>query len=413
MNVPHLLPHIDAALGLYRQRCQNQQAPLVDARLMARQEQLLLTHLQVLSHCAPLAMAPAKEADYFVDLASRLLSSSATVQQESYALALSLLQEPGPARQAALQALALLPPPEKESGLLNLYQQNKTLRPLLFDLWREQGWSVPPGLVSVAELRGHDNELQIAALRYAASQPKIGLELFTAYYQGLLSGAARPDKSGHLLATALWGGLLRGERKLTKPLWRCIECETEQGDLYHLLRLGAIKALPEIIPVIKHYGNQHPEAAAELFALHGTEPALQALLELSRTSEPAPAVVDAWQWVSGKHLLTWPRLRVVSSEGGTVPPPGPNTIEHWWQHDRPQLAQGQRLLMGATLSLDHLIQQCRTRAGRFSRNLLDLLSYSIGSPLGVTANTVQRRRLKAIDQKVRALTQAEEKHASA
>jgi hypothetical protein len=37
--------------------------------------------------------------------------------------------------------------------------------------------------------------------------------------------------------------------------------------------------------------------------------------------------------------------------------------------------------MGATLSLDHLIQQCRTRAGRFSRNLLDLLSYSIGSPL--------------------------------
>jgi hypothetical protein len=413
MNVTFLSTHLDSALALYRQRSQKQQTALVDAQMMARQEQLLWTHLHVLSHSAPLEMEPAKEAEFFVDLAGRFLAPAAEVQQEGYDLALSLLQESGPGRQAAFQALALLPPPEKDSRLLDLYKQDKTLRPLLFDLWREQSWPVPPGLVSVAELRGHDNELQIAALRYAASQPKIGLELFTAYYQGLLSGAARPEKSGHLLATALWGGLLRGEQRLAKPLWRCIESETEPADLYHLLRLGAIMALPEIIPVLKHYGEQHPEAGAELLALHGTGPALQALRNLGRSDEMPPGVSDAWQWVSGKRLIPGPLLRLVAAEGETAASPEPDTIEHWWEHGRPRLEDGQRLLLGAVLTTDHLMQQCRTRAGRYGRNLLDLLSYSLGSPLGVTANAVQFRRLKAIRQKSAVAAPAEDEHVSA
>jgi len=405
--------HLDSALALYRQRCQQQQTALVDAQMMAQQEQLLWSHLHVLSRCAPLDVKSAMEEEFFVDLTGRFLAPSTTVQQEGYALALSLLHEPGFGRQAAFQTLSLLPPPEKDSQLLDLYKQNKALRPLLFDLWREQSYPVPAGLVSVAELRGHDNDLQIAALRYAASQPKIGLELFTAYYQGLLSGAARPEKSGHLLATALWGGLLRGEQRLAKPLWRCIESETKPEDLYHLLRLGAIMALPELIPVIKHYGEQHPEAAAELLALHGTGPALQALIDLSRLGETAPEVLDAWQWVSGQRLFPGPRLRVVSPEGETAPLPAPNTIEHWWQQQRPQLEDGQRLLLGAVLSTDHLILQCRTRAGRYSRNLLDLLAYSLGSPLGVTANAVQLRRWQAIKQKSALTAPAEGKHVSA
>ncbi len=413
MMLTNLSTHLDSVLALYRQRTHQQQVALVDAKLIVRQEQLLWSHLHVLSRCAPLDVKPAKEEEFFVDLAGRFLSPSATVQQEGYSLAFSLLQEPGPPRQGAFQALALLPPPENNPGLQELYKQAKALRPLLFDLWREQSWSVPAGLVSVAELRGHDTELQIAALRYAASQPKIGPELFTAYYQGLLSGAARPDKSGHLLATALWGGLLRGEQKLAKPLWRCIESETNQNDLYHLLRLGAIMALPEIIPVVKHYGEQHPEAAAELLALHGTEPALQALKNLSQGQETPSGIIDAWQWVSGKHLLAGPRLRLVSSGGETAPAPAANTIEHWSQHERPQLEQGQRLLMGAVLSTDHLILQCRIRAGRFSRNLLDLLSYTTGSPLGVTANALQFRRQKAINKISTLIASAEDKHASA
>jgi hypothetical protein len=413
MTLTNFSTHLDSALALYRQRIRQQQEALVDAQLMARQEQLLWTHLHVLSRCALLEVKPTKEEEFFVDLAVRFLAPSATVQQEGYDLALSLLHEPGSGRQAAFQALSLLPPPEKDSQLLDLYKQNKALRPLLFDLWREQSHPVPAGLVSVAELRGHDNDLQIAALRYAASQPKIGLELFTAYYQGLLSGAARPEKSGHLLATALWGGLLRGEQRLAKPLWRCIESETKPEDLYHLLRLGAIMALPELIPVIKHYGEQHPESAAELLALHGTGPALQALMDLSRIGEAAPEFRDAWQWVSGQHLFAGPRLRVVSPERETVPLPTPNTIEHWWQQQRPLLEDGQRLLMGAVLSTDHLILQCRTRAGRFSRNLLDLLAYSLGSPLGVTANAVQLRRWQAIKQKSTPTAPAEEKHVSA
>jgi hypothetical protein len=407
MMLTNLSTHLDSALAQYRQRCQQEQTALVDAQMMARQERLLFIHLHYLSRCAPLEREPAKEADYFVDLAARFLAPSAEVRQGGYELSLSLLQESGPARQGAFQALALLPPPEKDSGLQDLYKRDKSLRPLLFDLWREQSWPVPAGLVSVAELRGHDNELQIAALRYAASQPKIGLELFTAYYQGLLSGAARPDKSGHLLATALWGGLLRGEQRLAKPLWRCIESETVPEDHYHLLRLGAIMALLEIIPVLKHYGEQHQEAAAELLALHGTESAIHALKDLSLGDETPPGVIDAWQWVSGMRLFAGPRLRVVSSEGEAVPPPAPNSIEHWWQH-RPQLEEGQRLLMGEVFSTDHLIRQCRTWGGRSSGNLLDLLSFATGSPLGVTAKALQFRRLQVIGKQSASTVPAEE-----
>jgi hypothetical protein len=403
MNVPNLSTHLDAALALYRQRRQQQQATMVDAEFVARQEQQLRSHLHVLSRCAPLAMTPVKEADHFIDLSARMLALSTTVRLKGCDLALSQLGGPGPARQGAFQALALVPPPETDDRMLELYRQNKALRPLLFDLWREQARPVPPGLVNVAELRGHGTALQIAALRYAASQPAIGIELFGTYYQGLFSGAARPDKSGHLLATALWGGLLRGERKLAKPLWRCIESETDPANLYHLLRLAAIMALPEIIPVLKHHGEQHPESAAELLALHGTETALQALMDLSRTGEDRPGVLDAWQWVSGKRLVPGPHLKVAPPEGETAVSPAPDTIAHWWRQHAP-LEDGQRLIMGEILTNGHLVRRCRAWAGRFSRNLLDLLSYTIGSPLGVSADALQQRRLSVIEEKTRGMS---------
>jgi hypothetical protein len=202
------------------------------------------------------------------------------------------------------------------------------------------------------------------------------------------------------LATALWGGLLRGERKLAKPLWRCIESETEPADLYHLLRLAAIMALPEIVSMLKHHGEQHPESAAELLALHGTEAALQALMHLSRTGEDRPGVLDAWQWVCGRRPVSGPQLHAVPPEGETDALPAPGTIAHWWQHHTP-LADGQRLITGDILSTEHLIRQSRACAGRFSRNLLDLLSFTIGSPLGVTAEALQHRRCEIIDDKTR------------
>jgi hypothetical protein len=397
MNIPYLSTHMDSAAALYRQRGLQQQTALSDAGLMARQEHLLRIHLHVLSRCAPLETTPDKEAECFVQLAGRLLSPEAAVRQEGRELAATLLQDPGPGRRAAFQALCLLLPPEADAGLPALYRQDQALRPLLFDLWREQSHPVPAGLVSVAELRGHDTALQIAALRYAAGRPEIGIDLFGAYYQGLLSGAPRPGQSGHLTATALWGGLLRGERRLAKPLWRCIESETDPDSLYHLLRLGALMALPEIIPVLAHYGEENPEAAAELLALHGTAPALQALMDLSR-GDVAPGILDAWQWVSGRRLVPGPRLRLVPDEGESAPEPG--TIAHWWQQ-RPTLDEGQRLLLGAVLTTDQLILQCRTRAGRFSRNLLDLLACTLGTPLGVTADALQHRRCAAIGEKSR------------
>lgn len=410
MNVPYLSNHTDSALALYRWRSLQQKAALTDAGLVARNELLLLTHLHVLCRCAPLSMRPKKEADYFIDLAARLLSPSESIQQEGCDLALSLLEESGPPCRAAFQALSLFPPPEADERLMDLYREKKSLRPLLFDLWREQARPVPAGLMNVAELQGNDTDLQIAVLRYAAGRPGIGIELFSAYYKGLLSKAGRPEKSGHLMAAALWGGFLRGEQNLAKPLLRSIESETDEKSMYHLLRLAAIMALPDTIAIFKHYGKEHPEEAAELLALHGTESALEALAEFGISDELPPGVLDAWHWVSGRPLVAGPRLRLVPEEAQGDPGPSPGTIEHWWRH-RPALEEGRRLLMGEILSTGHLIRQCRDRAGRFSRNLLDLLSFTIGSPLGVTANSLQVRRCKAIEKETPA--SMEEIHVSA
>jgi hypothetical protein len=396
MNIPYFDDHMDSAVLLYRQRCRKHQTALMDAGLMARQEQQLQAHLFVLRRFAPLFTSPSKEAEFFIDLAARLLSPSEAFQKEGCDHALALLEEEDPARRAAFQALALFPPPEADERLVELYREKKSLRPLLFDLWREQSRTIPAGLVSVAELRGNDTTLQIAALRYAAGQPGIGIELFNAYYKGLLSGAGRPEKSGHLMATALWGGLMRGEKNLAKPLLRCIESETDEKSMYHLLRLAAIMAQPDTIDIIRQYGKKHPEEAAELLALHGTGPALAALYEFGATGDLPQGILDAWKWVSGLDLEPGARLRVVPPEGKPGLEPDASSIDHWWQN-RPELGEGQRMLMGQTLTPGHLADQCRAWAGRFSRNLLDLLSFTIGSPLGVTAGALQMTRRRAID----------------
>jgi hypothetical protein len=410
MDLPYLADHMDSASAVYRQRDQLQQEALSDAGLMARYEQLLLTHLHVLSLCAPLSMTPSKESEHFVDLSTRLLSPSETVRQEGYELSFSRLEESDPDRRAAFQALSLFPPPKDDERLLALYQQKKALRPLLFDLWREQSRAVSAGLVSVAELREHDTELQTAALRYAAGRPEIGIELFSTYYRGLHTETLSPHQSGSLIATTLWGGLLRGERNLAKPLLRCIESEADGKEMYHLLRLAALIALPDTIDIFKQYGKEHPEAAAELLALHGTEPALEALTELGIHGELPPGIPDAWHWVSGQPLIPGPRLRLVKPKDQDEPEL--DTIENWWQQ-RPKLEPGQRFLFGEVLTTDHLIRQCRNRAGHFSRNLLDLLSFTIASPLGITANALQVRRHKAIEERTRATAQVEEAHVSA
>jgi hypothetical protein len=423
MNIPFLSTHRESALTLYRQRCTLQQQTVVEAGLMARNEQQLWVHLQVLSRSEMEPQLPENleslesQAEAFVDLTSRLLSATATVRETGYNQALDLLSQTGPLRDGAFHALSLLPPPEADTRMLDLYRHKAELRPLLFDLWREQSRAIPTALVSVAELRSHDATLEIAALRYAASQPRIGLELFTAYYQGLLSGAKRPEKSGHLLATALWGGLLRGEQKLAKPLRHCIESETDDDSLYYLLRLGAIVADPDIVPILQKFAEKAPEAAAELLALHGTETALRALLELSQASKqskPSAGFLEAWHWVSGRSLIVTPRLRIVQP-GEKSPPPLPlNSVEWWWQEHHSLLQEGGRLLFGHTLDLKHLFRQSGLQAGRFSNNLLDLLSYSLGSPIGVTAQATQLQRRRVLQQKLSEnINNMEEAHAPA
>ncbi len=413
MNIPFLSTHRDTALTLYRQRCTLQQQTVVEADLLAHNEQQLWTHLHVLSGGSTESQPPENAADAFVDLTCRFLSADTSMREPAYDQALDLLGQTGPLQEGAFHALSLLPPPEADTRMLELYRQKPELRPSLFDLWREQSRTIPTALVSVAELRSHNTALEIAALRYAASRPHIGLELFAAYYQGLLSGAKRPEKSGHLLATALWGGLLRGEQNLAKPLWRCIESESDDDSLYHLLRLGAIIADPNIVPMLQKFAEKNPDAAAELLALHGTEAALQALLDLSQASKPSAGVLEVWHWVGGRNLTVTPRLRLVQPDRKSTPQLSPHSVELWWQEHHKQLREGKRFLFGETFCLKNLFRQSSRQAGRFGNNLLDLLSYRLGCPIGVTANATQFQRLRILQQKLPKDINLEETHASA
>lgn len=399
--MPYFNSHRDSALALYRQRAHLQHQPLVDAHFLGRQEQLLFTHLHVLAHTNQTASEPGKEEETFLYLMQLLLSPQEQRRQQGVEQALDCLIAGGAKQQGAFQSLSLLPKVCEQKRLLQLYQETPSLRMLLFQLWQEQQNPVPPALTSVAELRSADPDLQLAALNYAASIPDSGRDLFTPYFQGLNSGINRPENSGRLLATALWGAVLRGMDGLTNPLWRGIESEVDPDALYHLLRLAAIMADPELIPIIQQYAKQHPQRSAELLAIHGSREAIEALLSLSCQQNETPQLRAVWQWISGRQLTIPPTVQLVTANAPT--PHREGTIHHWWAGMCSQMQPQDRLLMGKKLTPQHVHKQALQWAGSFSNHLLDLLSFVQGRPTGISARALQTTRQTALNIQTRAL----------
>lgn len=72
--MPYFKSHGDSARTLYRQRDQFQKQPLIEAHFIARQEQLLFTHLHVLAHSEKAAAEPGEQVETFVCLMQQLLS---------------------------------------------------------------------------------------------------------------------------------------------------------------------------------------------------------------------------------------------------------------------------------------------------------------------------------------------------
>ncbi len=374
--------HQATAAALYNQRTLYLVQPLIEAKLLLTVEGDIWRHLQVLSHCCEQWPANQEASQVFLQALGEHLE-----EKNKQEWLVKTLCQSGPQQQAVCDALCWQPQLLATAVLVDLYQHQAELRPLLFDLWRHRRDQIPAGLTSAAELRGQNIDLQTAALRYGASRRDIGHELFIPYFRDLNSAGAR-QIPGKLLATALWGSLLRGTGQLYEPLWRGIETETDAKSLYRLLRIGALIATPELPGVIRQYAKKYPAAAAELLALHGTREAIDTLAELT----PSPAVEAdfqaAWLWVSGKYLHIEPRLQIVDKQHQSTS----LRAQDWWQQQRDNMASEQRLLFGGPLSVERMKSLAGQWAGRYSLNLLDLLAYMQKEPVTATERVPLRQR---------------------
>lgn len=381
--------HWDSALKTFRQLRQDRAAPEMDAEVLARHEQFLRYHLWILARCEWQAPEVEGTLDAFVVLAARLSSSEDEVRSEGRRSAYEMLIEGGVKGEGAFAALALLPE-EDAAGSFDLYQSHPSLRPTLFDLWREQGRQVPHDLLSPSALNGSDEALLRAALMYAASEPSIGVEFFQPYYQT----PSYTEQGVGVLAAALWGGMQRGDKNLRPVLRRCINKETEPKARFHLARLGALCADPEILPDLLKILKERPEEGACLLALHGTRETVDLLVESLSAAPLMSSVAQVWGRLSGRPLPMKSRLQVVGREdGGHGSMPDAEVARSWWQQRRETLKTGQRLLYGEPCSLAGLRLLAEKKAGEVGRDFLDLLALEIGRPLGVSAGAeILKRR---------------------
>lgn len=413
MVIPYAQTHWDSALVLFRQRDAWPLRPLGDAAPLLRLEQQLRLHLHVLARCPETsAREPQETAECFLWLASLLSSPELANRQSAYRQAGELLIAGGPLGLGAWQAMALFCPPTDDPAPVELYRSQPSLRPVLFGLWREQGFQVPAALYHQGELQDRNPELQQAALAYAADNPQVGPELFRAYYQPLL-GTPRPVKNHpEALHAALWGGLVRGGRDLTPALLRAIELTSEPQQQLSLLRLAALSGDEQFYPVLRQRLATDPRHGCRLLALYGRPRVLEDLLDALDLGPAMEAAASAWMWLTGQRLGRKPRLSLVGGDeddvtGATMP--DSTAAKAWLQQHRGSFADGSRLFQGQPMTPALLFQAADSLAGQGDADLLDLLAIHLGRPLGIRPNSWRTRRsetLAALQSSTSALTSA-------
>lgn len=400
MVITHAQTHWDSALVLYRQRDAWPLRPLGDAAPLLRLEQHLRLHLHVLARCPETASRePQETPDCFVRLASLLSSPQQETRQEAYRQAGELLIAGGPMGLGAYQALALFCPPADDRALLDLYRSQPPLRPVLFGLWREQGFQVPAALYHQGELQDRDPELQQAALAYAADNQQVGPELFRAYYQPLLGTPSPVKTSPEALLAALWGGLVRGGRDLTPALLRAIELASEPQQQLALLRLAALSGDQQFYPVLRHRMETDPQNGCRLLALYGRPQAMDDLLSALERAPAMEAAASAWLWLTGERLGRKPRLSLVGGDDDDATKetmPDNTAAKTWLQQYRGSFEPTSRLFQGQPMTPASLHQAADTLAGQGDADLLDLLAIQLGRPLGIRPGAWRAQRSETL-----------------
>jgi len=314
-----------------------------------------------------------------------------------------LAQDAG--KSAAAEAALCLYPEADNTRLLKLYDEQEVLRPALFRLFRKQMLSLPIAMVnSAATAETSADALKIEALRYAATNADIGMDVFRTHYLSLLSGKAQSD--ARIVEAAIWGGMLRSDPDATRAISVAISNTPVPKYRTTLLRLAALTGAAEYLPLLLHAAESDPATGYPLLVLYGQKsvmPELLKALEVAHTMEHAAA---AFRQLTDQILPRIPRLTVVGEEeddaeenarkSPTSKPPalgGQTPI---------QLEADERWLFGKPANTAHLVALIQKHAGRFGQDIMALLELSQKAPLNIPSEIWRARQQQLLADKMAA-----------
>ena len=354
---------------------------------------------------APNKKEPTKEADCFVLLASHINSPQPATCAAGYNLAYEWLgQDAGKA--AAAEAALCLYPPTDNTMLLKLYDEQEALRPALFRIYRKQMLALPIAMVNTAATaESSPVALKIEALRYAAANSDVGLDIFRTHYLPLLSGKTQFD--ARIVEAAIWGGMLRNDPDANRAISAAISHTPSAKDRTQLLCLAALTGAAEYLPLLLQAAESEPDTGYPLLVLFGQKsvmPELIKALENARSMEQAAA---AFSQLSGQILPRIPRLTVVGEEEADDTEEAPQipdikAARTWWDKHQTGWKADERWLFGKPANTQHLAAMTKKHAGSFGRNLMALLALAQKSPLNIPAEIWRARQQQLLADKMAA-----------
>ena len=329
---------------------------------------------------------PSKEAECFVFLASHINSPQRDTSAAGYDLAYLWLALDAKKSAAAEAALSLYPPTDKAS-LLKLYDEQETLRPILFRLFRKQMHGLPNEMVNTAATaESSPAALKIEALNYAAANPDIGLDLFRAHYVPLLSGKTQFEAS--IVEAALWGGLVRNDADAIKAISAALSHAASAKDHAELLRLAALTGNSDSLPLLLMAAENTPDTGYPLLVLFGQKSVMPELLNALESAHTMEQAAASFTQLTGQILPRVPRLTVVGEEtdDDEASPehiPDIKAARTWWDKHQAAWKTDERWLYGKPTTAAHLTALSKKHAGRFGCDVVALLALSQKSPLNI------------------------------
>lgn len=390
MNENYAAKHSENAIDLYELRLSWLNDTEIHANAFESVEERLSIHLHHITNAPDIdpasAKEPSTEAECFLFLACHLNSQKPQKNSAGYALAYQWLAL-DPAKAAAAEAALSLYPEADTSQLLKRYDEQASLRPSLMRLFRKQMQILPQALLHGATSdEASSTELKIEALHYAAAHPDIGLELFRSHYVPLLSGNSQFD--ANLIATALWGGLVRGDAEAHTALTAALSHTSNAQDLPPLLRLAALSGSPDFLPLLLQAAESDPDSGYPLLVLYGQKSVIPELLKALAIAHTIEHAAAAFEQLTDHSLPRIPRLTVVGEE--TDPDeaapediPDIKAAHTWWQQNQPNWKAGERWLSGQATPPAHLTHLTKKHAGQFGCDLMALLALSQKTPLNI------------------------------